>query len=63
MKFTGATKFHRKSGGGPTAKRQPSPEGLGNDSEEDPSAVPLGAQSRDLKFCGLFVEMLIPEGL
>ena len=25
--------------GGPTAKRQPSPEGLGNRSEEDPSAV------------------------
>jgi hypothetical protein len=30
MKLTGATKFHRKSGGGPTAKREPSPEGLGN---------------------------------
>jgi hypothetical protein len=25
--------------GGPTAKRQPSPEGLGNSTEEDPSAV------------------------
>jgi hypothetical protein len=32
MKLTEATKFHRKSGGGPTAKRQPSPEGLGNPS-------------------------------
>jgi hypothetical protein len=39
MKFTEATKFHRKSGGGPTTKRQPSPEGLGNRSRDDPSAV------------------------
>jgi hypothetical protein len=26
MKLTEATKFHRKSGGGPAAKREPSPE-------------------------------------
>jgi hypothetical protein len=39
MKFANATKFHRKSGVGTTAKRQPSPEGLGNNTEEDPSAV------------------------
>jgi hypothetical protein len=39
MKLTEAIKFHRKFGGGPTAKRLPSPEGLGNDTEEDPSAV------------------------
>src|ERR1700733_12990640 len=30
MKHTEATRFHRKSGGGPTARLQPSPAGLGN---------------------------------
>jgi hypothetical protein len=39
MKRTEATKFHRKSGGGPAAKREPSPEGLGINSEYDLSAV------------------------
>src|SRR5271155_1800535 len=39
MKLTEATMFHRKSGGGPAAKREPSPEGLGINSEDDLSAV------------------------
>src|SRR5271170_898208 len=39
MKLTEATMFHRKSGGGPAAKREPSPEGLGLNSEHDLSAV------------------------
>ena len=39
MKLIEATKFHRKSGGGPAAKREPSPEGLGVNSEHDLSAV------------------------
>src|SRR5271170_6189150 len=39
MKLTEATMFHRKSGGGPAAKREPSPEGLGLDSEYELSAV------------------------
>src|SRR5271156_7159140 len=60
MKLTEATMFHRKSGGGPAAKREPSPEGLGINSEDDLSAVgaalkpgplapvSLGAKARDL---------------
>jgi hypothetical protein len=39
MKLTEATKFHRKSGGGPAAKREPSPEGLGINPEDDLSAI------------------------
>src|SRR5271156_4587388 len=61
MKLTEATMFHRKSGGGPAAKREPSPEGLGLNSEHDLSAVgaalnlgplapvSLGAQPKDLQ--------------
>src|SRR5271155_3318418 len=39
MQLIEATKFYRKSGGGPVAKREPSPEGLGLNSEYDVSAV------------------------
>jgi hypothetical protein len=45
MKLTEATKFHRKSGRGPTAKRQPSPEGLGIVSRMIPSAVGAALKS------------------
>jgi hypothetical protein len=48
VKLAGATKFHRKPGGGPAAKRQPSPEGLGILLEDDPSA---GGTALNLTSC------------
>jgi hypothetical protein len=54
--------------GGPTAKRQPSPEGLGDNHDDDPSAVgaapdlsplppvSLGAKPNDLQFTGTLLE-------
>src|SRR5271155_4529532 len=51
MKLIEATKFHRKSGGGPAAKREPSPEGLGLNSEHDLSAVGAALTSGPARTC------------